>query len=86
MMLEAIRERYLETGEAVSMKPAGGIRTAKEALHWLVLVVPPEPSAPDWMTPDRFRFGASSLVNDVLMQIEFQRTGRYQDPDDFTLD
>jgi deoxyribose-phosphate aldolase len=66
------------------MKPAGGIRTAKEAIQYLVILY--ETLGPRWMSPDWFRFGASSLLNDVLMQIEFQRTGRYQDPDYFTLD
>ena len=62
----------------------GGIRTAKEAIQYLVILY--ETLGPRWMTPDWFRFGASSLLNDVLMQIEYQRTGRYQDPDHFTLD
>jgi len=84
VMLEAIRDFYAQTGRAVGMKPAGGIRTAKEAIQYLVVLY--ETLGPRWMSPDRFRFGASSLLNDVLMQIEFQRTGRYQDPDDFTLD
>jgi len=84
VMLEAIRDVYEETGRRVGMKPAGGIRTAKEAVQYLVVLY--ETLGPRWMTPDRFRFGASSLLNDVLMQIEFQRSGRYQDPDDFTLD
>ncbi len=65
--------------------PAGrGIRVAKEAIHYLVVLY--ETLGPRWMSPDWFRFGASSLLSDVLMQIEFQRTGRYQDPDHFTLD
>ena len=66
------------------MKPAGGIRTAKEAIQYLVVLY--ETLGPRWMTPERFRFGASSLLNDVLMQIEKQRTGRYQGPDHFSLD
>jgi deoxyribose-phosphate aldolase len=78
VMLEAIRD--FEVG----MKPAGGIRTAKEAIQYLVILY--ETLGPRWMSPDWFRFGASSLLNDVLMQIQFQRTGRYQDPDYFTLD
>ena len=72
------------TGIRIGMKPAGGIRTAKDALKYLVMVN--ETLGDAWMSPDWFRFGASSLLNDVLMQIEFQRSGRYQDPDDFTLD
>ena len=84
VMLEAIRDFEKQTGRAVGMKPAGGIRTAKEAVQYLVVLY--ETLGPRWMTPDRFRFGASSLLNDVLMQIEKERTGRYSDPDDFTLD
>src|SRR6187401_2539367 len=84
VMLEAIRDFERATGRQVGMKPAGGIRTAKEAVQYLVILY--ETLGPRWMSPDWFRFGASSLLNDVLMQIEFQRTGRYQDPDDFTLD
>ncbi|MEQ1503556.1 MAG: deoxyribose-phosphate aldolase [Myxococcota bacterium] len=84
VMLEAIREEYLETGRQVSMKPAGGIRTAKESLHWLVLVA--ETLGSDWMTPDRFRFGASSLVNDLLHQITRRADGHYQSPRRFSVD
>jgi deoxyribose-phosphate aldolase len=84
VMLEAIRDFEKATGRAVGMKPAGGIRTAKEAIQYLVVLY--ETLGPRWMTPDRFRFGASSLLNDVLMQLEKERTGRYQRPDDFTLD
>ena len=84
VMLEAIRDFEKATGRAVGMKPAGGIRTAKEAIQYLVVLY--ETLGPRWMTPDRFRFGASSLLNDVLMQIEKERTGRYQDPDHFTID
>jgi deoxyribose-phosphate aldolase len=84
VMLEAIRDFERQTGRAVGMKPAGGIRTAKEAVQYLVVLY--ETLGPRWMTPDRFRFGASSLLNDILMQIEKERTGRYSDPDDFTLD
>ncbi len=84
VMLEAIRDFERATGRQVGMKPAGGIRTAKEAIQYLVVLY--ETLGPRWMSPDWFRFGASSLLNDVLMQIEFQRSGRYQDPDDFTLD
>ena len=84
VMLEAIRDFEKATGRAVGMKPAGGIRTAKEAVQYLVVLY--ETLGPRWMTPDRFRFGASTLLNDVLMQIEKERTGRYQGPDHFTLD
>jgi deoxyribose-phosphate aldolase len=84
VMLEAIRDFERATGRQVGMKPAGGIRTAKEAIQYLVVLY--ETLGPRWMTPDRFRFGASSLLNDVLMQIEKERTGRYQGPDHFSLD
>jgi deoxyribose-phosphate aldolase len=84
VMLEAIRDFYAQTGRAVGMKPAGGIRTAKEAIAYLTTLY--ETLGPDWMTPDRFRFGASSLLNDVLMQIRKERTGRYSGGDYFTLD
>ena len=84
VMLEAIRDFEKATGKAIGMKPAGGIRTAKDAIQYLVVLY--ETLGPRWMTPDRFRFGASSLLNDVLMQIEKERTGRYQGPDDFTID
>ena len=84
VMLEAIRDFEKATGRTVGMKPAGGIRTAKEAVQYLVVLY--ETLGPRWMTPERFRFGASTLLNDVLMQIEKERTGRYQDPDHFTID
>jgi deoxyribose-phosphate aldolase len=84
VMLEAIRDFYQQTGRAVGMKPAGGIRTAKEAISYLTVLY--ETLGPEWMTPDRFRFGASSLLNDVLLQIRKQKTGVYQSPDYFTLD
>jgi len=84
VMLEAIRDFEKATGRAVGMKPAGGIRTAKEAIQYLVVLY--ETLGPRWMTPERFRFGASSLLNDVLMQIEKERTVAYQGPDHFTLD
>jgi deoxyribose-phosphate aldolase len=84
VMLEAIRDFERATGRVVGMKPAGGIRTAKEAIQYLVVLY--ETLGPRWMTPDLFRFGASSLLNDVLMQIEKERTGRYQGPDHFTVD
>ena len=84
VMLEAIRDFERQTGRVVGMKPAGGIRTAKEAIQYLVVLY--ETLGPRWMTPELFRFGASSLLNDVLMQIEKERTGRYQGPDHFSLD
>jgi deoxyribose-phosphate aldolase len=84
VMLEAIRDVYDETGRQVGMKPAGGIRTAKQAIQYLVLVH--ETVGLEWLTPDWFRFGASSLLNDVLMQIRKQKTGAYQSLDYFTLD
>src|SRR5881398_3378039 len=84
VMLEAIRDVFEETGRRVGMKPAGGIRNAKQAVQTLVLVH--ETLGLDWLTPDLFRFGASSLLNDVLMQIRKQKTGRYQNPDYFTID
>ncbi len=84
VMLEAIRDFAELTGIGVGMKPAGGIRTAKDAIRYLVLVY--ETLGTAWMTPDRFRFGASSLLNDLLMQIRWVRTGAYQSPDYFTKD
>jgi deoxyribose-phosphate aldolase len=84
VMLEAIRDFERRTGRVVGMKPAGGIRTAKEAIQYLVVLY--ETLGPRWMTPDLFRFGASTLLNDVLMQIHKQRTGAYQGPDYFSVD
>jgi deoxyribose-phosphate aldolase len=84
VMLEAIRDFYQQTGRAVGMKPAGGIRTSREAIAYLTVLY--ETLGPDWMTPDRFRFGASSLLNDILMQIRKERSGRYSGGDYFTLD
>ena len=84
VMLEAIRDFERQTGREIGMKPAGGIRTAKDAIQYLVVLY--ETLGPRWMRPERFRFGASTLLNDVLMQIEKERTGRYQEPDDFTID
>ncbi|HKG57607.1 MAG TPA: deoxyribose-phosphate aldolase [Candidatus Limnocylindrales bacterium] len=84
VMLEAIRDFERASGRQVGMKPAGGIRTAKDAIGYLVVLY--ETLGPRWMTPDWFRFGASSLLNDVLMQIDKERTGRYQRPDHFTID
>jgi deoxyribose-phosphate aldolase len=83
-MLEAIRDYWLATGVKIGMKPAGGIRTSKQALHYLVLVK--ETLGADWLTPDLFRFGASSLVNDLLMQLKKEETGRYRSEEEFTKD
>ncbi len=83
-MLEAIRDVHEETGRVVGMKPAGGIRTAKQAVQHLVVLH--ETLGLRWMTPDLYRFGASSLLNDVLMQIRKQKTGQYQSADYFTKD
>jgi len=83
-MLEAIRDVHEETGRMVGFKPAGGVREAKQAIQHLVVVH--ETLGLDWMTPDLFRIGASSLLNDVLLQIRKQKTGVYQSPDYFTLD
>jgi deoxyribose-phosphate aldolase len=84
VMLEAIRDFHRRTGRIVGMKPAGGIRTAKEAIGYLVVLY--ETLGPRWMTPDLFRFGASSLLNDVLQQLQKERTGHYSGPDYVTLD
>ena len=82
-MLEAIRDYFYETGVRIGMKPAGGIRNAKQALAYLVMVK--ETLGDDWLTPDLFRFGASTLVNDVLMQIVKTVDGNYQSADYFSL-
>ena len=84
VMLQAIRDYYYETDRMVGMKPAGGISNAKLAVHYLVMLK--ETLGNAWMTPDRFRFGASSLANDVLMQIQKQATGVYQSADYFSKD
>ena len=84
VMLEAIRDVHEETGRKVGMKPAGGIRTAKNAIQYLVQVH--ETLGPDWLTPDLYRIGASSVVNDILMQLRKERTGAYQSKDYFTND
>jgi deoxyribose-phosphate aldolase len=83
-MLEVIRDVHEETGRRIGMKPAGGIRHAKQAVQYLVVLH--ETLGPEWLTPDLFRFGASSLLNDVLLQVRKEKTGRYQSPDYFTLD
>ncbi len=84
VMLQAIRDYYYETGRMVGMKPAGGISTSKLAVHYLVMLR--ETLGNAWMTPEWFRFGASSLANDVLMQIQKQMTGVYQSADYFSKD
>ncbi len=84
VMLQAIRDYYYDTGRMVGMKPAGGISSAKLAVHYLVMLR--ETLGNAWMTPDWFRFGASSLANDVLMQLQKQKTGVYQSPDYFSKD
>ena len=78
VMLEAIRDFYLETGVPISMKPAGGIKTAKQSLHYLVAVK--ETLGDEWLNNQRYRFGASSLLNDLLMQLRKQERGAYQAP------
>jgi deoxyribose-phosphate aldolase len=83
-MLEAIRDYETKTGKQIGMKPAGGIGTAKQAIQYLVMVK--ETLGEDWLSPDLFRFGASSLANDVLMQIVKQSTGQYQSKDYFSVD
>lgn len=82
VMLEAIRDHYLATGKEIAMKPAGGIRTAKQALHFLVAVK--ETLGDAWLNNQRYRFGASSLLNDLLRQLETQASGHYQAPWSFT--
>jgi deoxyribose-phosphate aldolase len=84
VMLEAVRDFREATGQMVGVKPAGGIRSSKEAIRYLVMVN--EVAGADWLDPDWFRFGASSLLNDLLMQRTRMRTGRYCGPDYFTLD
>ena len=84
VMLQAIRDYYYETGRMVGMKPAGGISKAKLAVHYLVMLR--ETLGTAWMTPEWYRFGASSLANDVLMQLQKQATGIYQSADYFSKD
>ena len=84
VMFEAIRDFYHATGKKIGMKPAGGISNAKLALAYLVLLY--ETLGGEWMNPDLFRLGASSLLNDILMQLRKERTGAYQSGDYFTLD
>jgi len=84
LMLEAIRDFYYETGKKIAMKPAGGISKAKQALHYLVMVK--EILGDEWLNNEWFRFGASSLANDLLMQIVKDKTGVYQSKDYFSID
>jgi deoxyribose-phosphate aldolase len=84
VMLEAVRDFREATGQMVGVKPAGGIRTSKDAIKYLVMVN--EITGPDWLDPDWFRFGASTLLNEILMQRTKMKTGRYSGPDYFTLD
>jgi deoxyribose-phosphate aldolase len=84
VMFEAIRDFYHATGRKIGMKPAGGISNAKLALSYLVLLY--ETLGADWMTPDLFRIGASTLLNDILMQLRKEKTGAYQSGDYFTMD
>jgi deoxyribose-phosphate aldolase len=84
VMLEAVRDFRAATGRQVGVKPAGGIKTTKDAIKYLVTVN--ETAGPDWLDPELFRFGASSLLNDLLMQRTKLATGHYPGPDYFTLD
>jgi deoxyribose-phosphate aldolase len=84
VMLEAVRDFRAATGRQVGVKPAGGIRTTKDAIKYLVLVN--ETAGDDWLDPHWFRFGASSLLNDLLMQRTKLTTGHYAGPDHFTVD
>jgi deoxyribose-phosphate aldolase len=83
-MLEAVRDVHEETGRRIGFKAAGGVRQAKQAVQHLVLVH--ETLGPEWLTPDLYRIGASSLLNDILMQLRKEKTGAYQSPDYFTVD
>jgi len=84
VMLEAIRDHYFKTGQMIGMKPAGGISKSKLALHYLIMVK--ETLGPEWLNNHWFRFGASSLANDVLMQIVKQQAGIYQSANYFSID
>ena len=83
LLLEAVRDWHGLTGQVVGVKPAGGIRTAKDAIKHLVLVH--ETAGPDWLDPDRFRLGASSLLNDLLLQRRRMAIGAYASADHLTL-
>jgi deoxyribose-phosphate aldolase len=84
VMLEAVRDFREATGTMIGVKPAGGIRAAKDAIKYLVMVN--EVAGPDWLDPDWFRFGASTLLNDLLMQRMKLKTGRYAGHDYVTVD
>jgi deoxyribose-phosphate aldolase len=84
IMLQAIQDFYEQTGKKIGMKPAGGIKTAKQAIHYLVMVN--ETLGSDWLDPHMFRFGASTLLNDLLRQIFAQYSGQYFYDDIFSLD
>ncbi|GAB2981292.1 deoxyribose-phosphate aldolase [Saccharothrix stipae] len=84
VMLQAVRDWHTQTGELRGVKPAGGIRTTKDAIKYLVAVH--EVAGPEWLTPALFRFGASTLLNDLLMQRRTQLAGHYSGPDYVTVD
>jgi len=84
VMLESIRDHFYQTGKVVGMKSAGGISTAKQALQYLVMVK--ETLGEEWLNPQRFRIGASSLANDILLQLKKQETGFYQSLNYFSID
>ncbi len=84
LMLQAVRDWYDQYGVKIGVKPAGGIRTAKDAIKYLVVVK--ETAGEEWLSPDLFRFGASSLLNDVLMQRHKLKTGNYSGPDYVSVD
>ena len=82
-MVRQVRDYHARTGYRVGFKPAGGIRTAKQALAYLVMLR--ETLGDDWLTPDLFRFGASTLLNDVVLQLARMADGRYQSPEYLSL-
>jgi deoxyribose-phosphate aldolase len=84
LMLQAVRDFRQQTGHQIGVKPAGGIRSSKDALRYLVTVS--ETAGPDWLDPAWFRFGASSLLNDLLLQRQKLATGHYSGPDYVTVD
>ena len=84
LMLQAVKDWHDQTGEYIGVKPAGGIKTAKDAIKYLVVVK--ETAGEEWLNPNLFRFGASSLLNDVLMQRQKLKTGNYSGPDYVTVD
>ena len=84
LMLETVRDWHRGTGERIGVKPAGGIRASKDAVKYLVTVA--ETVGEEWLQPHLFRFGASSLLNDVLLQRQKLTTGHYSGPDYVTID